>query len=56
MEFGISDDMTARGSGIGLFLSQSIARLHSGRLTAASDGPGRGSRFTLSLPDRNLAD
>ncbi len=51
-QVGDSDDMTARGSGIGLYMAQSIARVHGGRLTAKSDGPGRGSRFTLSLPDR----
>lgn len=51
-QVGQADDMTARGSGIGLYLSQSIARLHGGRLTAQSEGLGRGSRFILSLPDK----
>ncbi len=50
-QVGRADDMTARGSGIGLYLSQNIARLHGGRLTAHSEGLGKGSRFTLSLPD-----
>jgi len=53
-QVGQADDMTARGSGIGLYLSQSIARLHGGRLTAQSEGHGKGSRFTLSLPDKNV--
>lgn len=51
-QVGQADDMTARGSGIGLYLSQNIARLHGGRLTARSEGLGKGSRFILSLPDK----
>lgn len=38
------------GSGIGLYLVQQIARLHHGRVTADSEGPGKGSTFTLTLP------
>jgi len=38
------------GSGIGLYLVQQIARLHRGRMIAASDGPGKGSVLTLILP------
>lgn len=38
------------GSGIGLYLVQQIARLHHGRMVAASDGPGKGSVLTLVLP------
>jgi two-component system, OmpR family, phosphate regulon sensor histidine kinase PhoR len=38
------------GSGIGLYLVQHIARLHRGRITADSEGPGKGSVFTLALP------
>jgi signal transduction histidine kinase len=38
------------GLGIGLALSRTLATMHDGQLTAASDGPGRGSVFTLSLP------
>jgi two-component system, OmpR family, phosphate regulon sensor histidine kinase PhoR len=37
------------GSGIGLYLAQHIARLHHGRITAESEGIGKGSVFTLSL-------
>ncbi len=38
------------GSGIGLTIARSIARAHGGDVLAASDGPGRGARFTLTLP------
>jgi two-component system phosphate regulon sensor histidine kinase PhoR len=38
------------GSGIGLYLAQQIAKLHGGRITVHSDGKGKGTRFTLTLP------
>ena len=38
------------GLGLGLAISKTIVDLHGGRLTAASDGQGRGARFTVDLP------
>jgi signal transduction histidine kinase len=38
------------GSGLGLALSRGLVEAHDGELIAASDGPGRGARFTLRLP------
>jgi len=38
------------GLGIGLTLARSIVSMHGGTLTAASDGPGKGSTFTIELP------
>ncbi len=49
-QIGRSEDMSATGSGIGLYLAQNIAKIHKGRLSATSPGPGKGSVFTLSLP------
>lgn len=47
---GRTDIMTARGTGLGLYLVQLIARMHRGRVLAESPGPGLGSVFTVMLP------
>ena len=49
-QVGSADDMTAKGSGIGLYLVHSIVKIHKGRISASSPGPGKGAVFTLSLP------
>lgn len=47
---GLSEDMSARGTGLGLYLVQLIARLHRGKCHAESAGPGQGATFVVSLP------
>ncbi|PLZ03847.1 hybrid sensor histidine kinase/response regulator [Burkholderia sp. WAC0059] len=41
---------TEEGLGIGLMLCRSLVELHGGTITAASEGPGAGSTFTIHLP------
>ena len=39
-----------QGLGIGLTLARGLVELHGGSLTAESEGPGKGSRFTVRMP------
>ncbi len=44
-----------RGLGIGLSVVRHLVHKHGGRVTAQSDGPGLGSRFTVRLPMARVA-
>jgi signal transduction histidine kinase/ActR/RegA family two-component response regulator len=46
---GAADDDPS-GLGIGLSVSQALVQLHHGTIMAASDGPGLGAVFTVTLP------
>jgi signal transduction histidine kinase len=49
-QVGRSEDMSAKGSGLGLYLVQSIARIHKWKVEAQSQGIGKGATFSLILP------
>lgn len=51
-----SDAVTRRtpGTGIGLYVAREIIAGHSGKLTAASDGPGKGATFRIVLPGADV--
>lgn len=44
------------GTGVGLAISQAIAKAHGGRLTVASQGLGTGTAVTLHLPKHSLTE
>jgi PAS domain S-box-containing protein len=55
--FRQADPSSARhygGLGLGLSLVKHLVELHGGRITAASEGAGQGSTFTVTLPRRHL--
>jgi CheY-like chemotaxis protein len=45
-----TSDRAAGGLGLGLTLVRSLVSLHGGRVTAHSEGRGKGSTFTVRLP------
>ena len=47
---GRASSSKAPGSGLGLSLARQIVELHGGRIWAESEGEGKGSRLTFTLP------
>jgi CheY-like chemotaxis protein len=50
----VSSRRTQRGLGLGLTIARHLVELHGGTIEAASEGPGRGATFTVTL--RALTD
>ncbi len=49
-QFSVQDRPEFDGLGLGLYLSRRLVQMHEGSIEAHSDGLGRGSRFSVSLP------
>lgn len=45
-----ASSLRVKGTGLGLYIVAQIAKRHGGRVFAESEGPGKGSIFTLELP------
>jgi len=54
----VGDFSTAesQGTGLGLYISRALVELHHGRIWADSEGQGKGSTFTFTLPDIKAKD
>lgn len=52
----IGDSRTHSGLGLGLSIVQHLVTLHGGRVKAESEGPDRGSKFTVTLPVREQSN
>ncbi len=38
------------GTGLGLYMAEQVVKFHNGKISAQSDGVGKGARFVISLP------
>jgi signal transduction histidine kinase len=56
VQFNVNDLQAGQGSGLGLFIAKGIVEQHDGHLWADSEGIGRGTTFTVSLPMYHVPD
>lgn len=50
----VTSDRTSGGLGLGLPLVKNLIELHEGTVKCESDGPGKGSKFTVCIPRLNV--
>nr|WP_285903258.1 HAMP domain-containing sensor histidine kinase [Alkalimarinus sediminis] len=55
-QVGDSNLMSAKGSGLGLYLVQNIVAAHNGKIKVLSGGKGQGSTFLVTLPISKLRE
>jgi signal transduction histidine kinase/CheY-like chemotaxis protein len=56
VQFNVNELQAGNGSGLGLFIAKGIVEQHGGSLTCSSQGLGKGTTFTMSIPLYNLPD
>jgi len=56
IKFNVNKLQAGNGSGIGLWVAKGIVMRHGGTFTVKSDGLGRGTTFTVSLPTYDILD
>lgn len=49
-QFNVNELQAGQGSGLGLYIAKGIMEQHLGSLTVASEGLGKGTTFTMSVP------
>jgi CheY-like chemotaxis protein len=50
VQFSSNQYQSGGGSGLGLFICQGLVKQHKGTISATSDGLGKGSTFSITLP------
>lgn len=50
VQFNVNDLQAGNGSGLGLYIAKGIVEQHGGSLTCDSEGLGKGTTFTMTLP------
>jgi len=53
---GYATKNTTQGTGLGLYITKSIINLHGGKVEIYSEGEGKGTTFTFTLPIYHLDD
>jgi len=56
IQFNVNELQAGQGSGLGLYIAKGITEQHGGTLTASSQGFGRGTTFTMTLPLHHVPD
>jgi hypothetical protein len=56
VQFNANELQAGKGSGLGLYIPKGTCEQHCGSLTPASDGLGKGTSFTITIPLHHVPD